>query len=94
MLPKGPKTAQTFNFLKRSAKVFIAIELTGVIVSYCVWRRINESRDFRKYLSTDWPVLLEGYYKLGEYIDKDSNEIIRKNDLVCWDAEKNRSVRK
>lgn len=91
---KNQKLHKNLAFLKTSAKVLIAIEVTGVVISYCVWHRINQSRDFRKYLNKDWPLVLEGYYRIGEYIDKDSNEIIRKNDLACWTAEKNRSVQK
>jgi hypothetical protein len=42
-------------------KAFVYFEIGAFIGSYLVWKRMNNSQDFRYYMSKTFPFVLEGY---------------------------------
>ncbi|CAG9864563.1 unnamed protein product [Phyllotreta striolata] len=81
MIIKRPNS--TFKrWFKRGAVTIIVIDALSCVGSYFIWRKINTERDFRRYLHDNYPFVLEGYYKIGETIDSQSQ--IRKIDWEHW----------
>lgn len=76
-----------FKNLKKLAVVCFAAEGLCFAGSYYFWYRLNTNRDFRHYCHLNYPSLLEGYYKIGEFFDSaDSIAQIRRTDLTVWAA--------
>jgi len=84
MLVKRPKSAAT-KLLKKGALIFIAVEGLTFAASFGLWYTVNTNRDSRKYLKDNLPSLLEAYYQVGEFFDK-NNTRIRDIDSAYWDA--------
>ena len=42
-------------------KALVYFEIGAFIGSYLVWKRMNNSQDFRYYMSKTFPFVLEGY---------------------------------
>jgi hypothetical protein len=64
-------------------KGFILFEITAFIGSYLVWKKLNNSQNFRYLMSKKAPFILEGYYQIGE---KAGNLKTREYDLSCWQS--------
>ncbi|CAF0903476.1 unnamed protein product [Brachionus calyciflorus] len=48
---------------------FVLIAEVGIFIgSYLVWKRMNDSQDFRHYMSRKFPSILEGFYQIGEQL--------------------------
>ena len=62
-------------------KGFVYFEIGAFIGSYLCWKRMNNSQEFRYYMSKTFPFALEGYYKMGETI---GNLKTREYDASCW----------
>ncbi|CRL01274.1 CLUMA_CG014311, isoform A [Clunio marinus] len=58
---------QLFRLIKKTAAFLIFAETAAFAGTYLAWYKLNTSRDFRYYFHTNYPVVLEGYYKVGEY---------------------------
>lgn len=43
---------------------------------------MNRSQDFRYFMKNHCPILLEGFYELGEKLDGD--DTMRRLDLLAW----------
>ncbi|XP_055836668.1 protein CEBPZOS-like isoform X1 [Episyrphus balteatus] len=87
MLPKTQKTG-FWKFVKGGAKTLFVIEAVCFAVTYGVYYRMNTNRDFRQYMNTNFPFVLDYYYKIGETLG-DSN--IRSIDSTYWRAEAKKS---
>ncbi|XP_055370956.1 uncharacterized protein LOC129605304 [Condylostylus longicornis] len=81
MLKKTPKPV-FWKFIKGSAKTLFVIEAVCFAVSYGIYYRMNTNRDFRLYINNNFPVLLDGYYKLGEFFGESKQ---RQIDLDFWE---------
>lgn len=44
----------------RLAKLVVYAEIACFIGSYLVWKRMNDSQEFRFYMSNNFPTILEG----------------------------------
>ncbi|XP_055539148.1 uncharacterized protein LOC129726460 [Wyeomyia smithii] len=73
------------KWIKKTAVFLIAAETIAFAVSYLGWHRLNTSRDFRHYVRDNYPLILESYYQVGEYIGGD--EKIRRHDELIWKQE-------
>lgn len=80
MLERKPKPA-FWKFIKRSATALFAIEAVCFAVSYGVWHRMNTNSEFRHYMSQNYPIVLESYYKFGELL---GNNRAREIDSAVW----------
>lgn len=67
-------------------KGILYLEIFFLISSYLLWKRMNDSREFRYYLNENYPKILEGYYSLGENI---GGLDTRKVDKEIWKNHKN-----
>lgn len=65
MFPKEPKRTSASKSLFR---VFIYVELALFGSTYYLWKRMNDSQDFRFKVRENAPSILEGYYQLGEQL--------------------------
>ena len=54
--PKKKSGVRTF------VKGFVFLEIGLFVGSYLLWKRMNDSREFRKYLNNNYPAVLEGTY--------------------------------
>lgn len=50
--------------------------------------------EFRRYMNEKYPSILEGFYKFGEFFDKDALAHIREVDLATFEAKKKNSTTK
>lgn len=75
-----PKRAK-YTFLKG----FIYFEISLFLGSYFIWKRMNNSQDFRYYMKNQFPFVLESYYQIGEKI---GGVKTREYDLECWKDKK------
>ncbi|KAL3265610.1 hypothetical protein HHI36_009814 [Cryptolaemus montrouzieri] len=83
MLIKRPQSQIPFKkWFKRGAVTIFVLEAVGFVFTYNVWSKINTDRDSRKYLKDNFPSVLEAYYKVGEYINPNSN--VRHIDYAYW----------
>ncbi|CAD7080052.1 unnamed protein product [Hermetia illucens] len=80
MLERKPKPA-FWKFIKGSAKTLFVLEAVAFAVSYGVWHRMNTNSEFRKYMSENFPVVLESYYQVGELLGDNK---VRQLDNVTW----------
>ncbi|XP_055592881.1 protein CEBPZOS [Uranotaenia lowii] len=71
--------------VKTIGKYLLAAEAIGCAVTFAGWYRLNTNRDFRHYIRENYPLLLEGYYQVGEYISGDRS--IRNHDDNVWNQE-------
>ena len=62
-------------------RALVYLEIVGFVGSYFTWRRLNNSQDFRYYMSNTAPFILDGYYKMGEKL---GNLKTREFDANCW----------
>lgn len=83
MLQKTPKPA-FWKFVKRSAAVLFVAEAVAFAVSYGVWHRMNTNREFRQYMHDNLPLILEGFYKVGETFGSSRT---REVDFTVWQKE-------
>ena len=65
--------------------VFI-IEAAFFLGGYYFFKKLNNSRDYRKKMSITCPPILESYYKFGELMSSDY-KVIRENDEAAWKRE-------
>lgn len=79
---------QWFKFLKKTATVLFVAESLAFAGSYFLWYKLNTDRDTRHYYHENYPFVLEGYYKVGEFFDS-KKEIARTRqlDLAVWSAQ-------
>lgn len=82
MIRKYPKDSVFKKYFIKGAKVAIAAELLCCAACYGFWRTLNTSQDSRFYFYQNYNWMLEGYYKIGEILSKNSG--IRENDLLTW----------
>lgn len=80
MLKQPRRTA-----LVNGVKILLGCELICFFGSYFVWNRMNSSREFRYRMLNTLPSVLEGYYLLGETLDKTNNT--RCLDQAVWSEE-------
>lgn len=73
------------SVVKSIFKGFIYIEIVVFLGSYLLWKRMNDSQEFRLYMKNSYPTVLEGYYSLGENI---GNLKTRKHDQEIWNKTK------
>lgn len=85
MLFKSSRPAYR-KIIKKTAVFLIAAETIAFAVSYLGWHRLNTDREFRHYVKENYPLILESYYQVGEYIGGD--EKIRKHDELVWKQER------
>ncbi|XP_065095243.1 uncharacterized protein LOC135717203 [Ochlerotatus camptorhynchus] len=76
--------------IKNTAKILIAVEAVAFGVTYAGWYRLNTSRDLRHYVKENYPVILESYYQVGEFLGGDTS--IRTHDEQIWSQERAKSV--
>ncbi|CAO1398447.1 unnamed protein product [Diamesa serratosioi] len=87
MLAKNPRP-QYRSIIKKTAGVLFVIEAVSFAGSYFVWSRLNSSREFRHQCHINYPSILEGYYKIGEYLDTSNTAAItRQQDHMVWAAQ-------
>jgi len=84
MITKRPQSDLTRS-LKRGFKAILVVEAALLLGSYGFWRRLNTSQDFRYYMHQNFPLLLEGYYTIGESLS--GNNHLRMFDLKTWTEE-------
>lgn len=72
--------------IKNTAKILIAVEAVAFGVTYAGWYRLNTNRDLRHYVKENYPVILESYYQVGEFIGGDTS--IRNLDEQIWKQER------
>lgn len=72
--------------IKSTAKILIAVEAIAFGVTYAGWYRLNTNRDFRHYIKENYPVILESYYQVGEFLGGDTS--IRAHDDQIWAQER------
>lgn len=77
------KANQSGGF-KSVFKGLVYVEIGFFIGSYLLWKRMNDSREFRHYMSKSFPAILEGYYTLGEQL---GGLEIRKTDNEFWNSQ-------
>lgn len=76
--------------IKSTAKILIAAEAIAFGVTYAGWYRLNTSRELRHYVKENYPVILESYYQVGEFLGGDTS--IRNHDEQIWAQERAKSV--
>lgn len=69
------------SVVKSFFKGFIYIEIVLFVGSYLLWKRMNDSQEFRRFMKKSQPTILEGYYSLGENL---GNKETRKQDQEFW----------
>lgn len=67
------------------ARGFLLIEIGFFVGCYLVWKRMNNSQEFRFYMKQNWPTILEGYYLNGEML---GNLNTRNFDKECWEKQR------
>lgn len=82
MLNKNPRPAWR-KFVKKTAAVVFIAEAISFAAFYGFWHRTNTNQEFRKYLNTEYPSVLEQYYNFGELLSSD-NAKIRELDIKTW----------
>lgn len=85
MLYKGSRPGYK-RVIKNTAKILIAVEAIAFGVTYAGWYRLNTSREFRHYAKENYPVILESYYQVGEFLGGDTS--IRNHDDQIWAQER------
>ncbi|KAK7070890.1 hypothetical protein SK128_019782 [Halocaridina rubra] len=78
---KHPKS-HTFRLIKKGAAILFAAEVTIFAGCYYVYHRMNTQRDFRHYMSNNYPYALEAYYSVGEFFN--SANKTRQIDQNIW----------
>lgn len=78
MLKAPPKSWIRFGFKLGVAGAIL--ELAALGGSYVFWRKLNRDQEFRQYCSVNYPTVLEGYYKVGDFFDSEKNKEIRALD--------------
>ncbi|KAG5683264.1 hypothetical protein PVAND_012555 [Polypedilum vanderplanki] len=82
MLKVPPKKWIKFGF--KLGAIGAAIELAGLAGSYLFWRKLNHDQEFRQYCSVNYPNILEGYYKIGDFFDSEKNKELRLLDQQAF----------
>lgn len=72
--------------IKNTAKILIAVEAIAFGVTYAGWYRLNTNRELRHYVKENYPVILESYYQVGEFLGGDTT--IRNHDEQIWSQER------
>ncbi|XP_065058233.1 protein CEBPZOS-like [Rhopilema esculentum] len=66
-------------------RTFVVAEVIFLVGSYKVWHQMNTNQDYRLWMHSNYPFVLEGFYKGGELMGiKDTKE----NDFKTWNIEK------
>ena len=60
----------------------ILVELAAVLGTFRVWRSMNSSQEYRKWMHDTYPTILEGYYKTA---DATGYGDVRAEDFKKWD---------
>jgi len=68
-------------------KGLIAVEALLFAGSYYVWYCMNVSRDFRYRMYNNFPSILDGYYRIGEYF---GDSTVRQLDYRVWGVKDNK----
>lgn len=91
MLKKLPKSWVRFG-LKIGA-IGAALELAALGGTYLFWRKLNSDQEFRYRVGANYPAVLEGYYKIGDYWDPENSKELRNFDQEFF-TKTNKEIKK
>lgn len=60
--PLSKKNYSLKRFSFTIAKIILLTEIGVFISSYVIWKQMNESQEFRRYMKNNFPLILEGKF--------------------------------
>ncbi|KAK7104314.1 protein CEBPZOS-like [Littorina saxatilis] len=80
-MKKEPKRTNFRSLLGTGIKAVLVLEGLGLVATYGLWNRMNNSQDFRLKVYTYCPPVLESYYLIGEML---GSLPTKKHDYDKW----------